>query len=87
MLQVEILNVSWNVKSMHTGNCKIKCAIYAVVFVLTEEYSIKNCSKTIKYLVIFLALFNMFYANLCNTSMLGEGHQTEWMRYQNTLKA
>jgi len=40
-----------------------------------------------EYPLTVLALFNMFYENLCNRSMLGEGHQSEWMRYQNTLKA
>jgi len=34
MLQVRTLNdISWNIKSMHTVNSNIKCAIYGVVFV------------------------------------------------------
>jgi len=34
MLQVKILNdISWNIKSTHTVNCKFKCAIYGIIFV------------------------------------------------------
>jgi hypothetical protein len=54
---------------------------------LTEAYNIKKCNTTIEYPVTVLALFNMFYANYVIGTCWGEGHQSEWMRYQNTLKS
>ena len=54
---------------------------------LTEAYNIKKCSKTIELPVIVLALFTMFYAYYVIGPCLGKGHQSEWMRYQNNLKA
>jgi hypothetical protein len=38
MLQVKILNdISWNIKSMHTVKCEIKCAIYRIIFVFNQN--------------------------------------------------
>ena len=52
-----------------------------------KAHNIKKCSKTIKYPVTVLALFNMFYVNYVIGPCCVERNQSEWMRYQNKLKA